>query len=80
VPGRAAVGGHDHIVVAVPGVDESRRPGLAGLAAHRVEQQGTTASDMAAESGPRAPVDALMQQQVRTDDIRAWGIAHGAAA
>jgi hypothetical protein len=67
-------------VVAVPGVDESRRPGLAGLAAHRVEQQGRTATDVAADSAPREPVDALMQQQVRTDDIRAWRMAHGAAA
>jgi SAM-dependent methyltransferase len=40
-----------------------------------VEQQGTTASDVAADSAPREPIDALMQQQVRTDDIRAWGMA-----
>jgi hypothetical protein len=80
VPGCPTVGGHDHIVVAVPGVDESRRPRLTGLAAHRVEHQGRTASDVAADSTPRQPVDALMQQQVRTDDVRAWGMAHGAAA
>jgi hypothetical protein len=80
VPGRPAVGGHDHIVVAVPCVDECRRPWPAGLAAYGVEQQGRTAGDVAADGAPGEPVDALMQQQVRTDDVRAWGMAHGAAA
>jgi hypothetical protein len=41
-----------------------------------VEQQGRTASDVAADSAPRPPVDALMQQKVRTYDVRAWGMAH----
>jgi hypothetical protein len=38
-----------------------------------VEQQGTTASDVAADSAPREPVDALMQQQVRSVVLGQFG-------
>ena len=62
VPGRvlggAALGGHDHPVVAVGALDQGRRAGLAGAAPAGAEQQDLGAPPAIAALAAGLPVDA----------------------